>query len=464
MHKKFFNYFLFITLVGLFFSSCTVTKPYEAPVVVVDSLYRDVVSADTNTIAQLKWNDFFSDAYLKDLIEKGISNNLDLKVAMERITQANAYFDQSGAAFLPTLNANAGVSANHLSDVQNPPVRNVMQYQLGLASGWELDIWGKLKSSKRASFANLLQTEAASRAVQTSIVAGVANYYYLLIALDQQLSITEETVRNWDITVETLKALKEAAKVTEAAVVQSQAQRYAAEVTIPDLKQRIKETENALSILLGLPPAKIVRSTLEDQNVTNDLHAGIPAQLLGYRPDVQQAEYNFRYNFEMTNVARTYFYPSLNITGSAGLSALSIDNLFSGGAFAGSIGAGLLQPILNQRVNKTRLTVAESQQRSALYDFKSTLLNAGREVSDAISSIEFAGQKVSIRKNQLNALEKSVEYSQELLQNGFATYIEIITARQSLLQAELGKVNDKLQQLQSEVNLYRALGGGWKKE
>lgn len=462
MRKKYFNYFLLVTLVGLFLSSCRVTKQYETPRVAVDSLYRDVVSSDTNTIAQLKWNDFFSDVYLKALMEKGIANNLDLKIAMERITQSNAYFIQSGAAFLPTVNAHADVSANRLSDIQKPPVRNVTQYQLGLTSGWELDIWGKLKSSKRAALANLLQTEAAARTVQTSIVSGVANYYYLLLALDKQLAITEETVRNWDITVETLKALKEAARVTEAAVVQSEAQRYAAEVTIPDLKQNIKETENALSILLGLPPAKITRGTLDDQNVMRDLNAGIPAQLLRYRPDVQTAEYNFRYFFELTNVARTYFYPSLNITGTAGLSALTLDNLFSGSAFAGSIGAGLLQPILNQRGNKTRLTVAESQQREALFDFKNTLLNAGREVSDAISSFEFAGQKVSIRENQLSALEKSVEYSQELLQNGFATYVEIITARQSLLQAELGKVNDKLQQLQSEVNLYRALGGGWK--
>jgi NodT family efflux transporter outer membrane factor (OMF) lipoprotein len=436
MRKKHFNYILFVTLMGLFLSACRVTKQYETPRVPVDSLYRDIVSSDTNTIAQLKWNDFFSDAFLKELMEKGIANNLDLKIAMERITQSNAYFIQSGAAFSPTLNAHADISANRLSDIQKPPVRNVMQYQLGLTSGWELDIWGKLKSSKRAALANLLQTEAAARTVQTSIISGVANYYYLLLALDKQLSITEETVHNWDITVETLKALKEAARVTEAAVVQSEAQRYAAEVTIPDLKQNIKETENALSILLGLPPAKIARGTLDDQNVMRDLNAGIPAQLLRYRPDVQAAEYNFRYFFELTNVARTYFYPSLNITGTVGLSTLSIDNLFSGGAFAGSIGAGLFQPILNQRGNKTRLTVAESQQRAALFDFKNTLLNAGREVSDAISSFEFAAQKVSIRENQLSALEKSVEYSQELLQNGFATYVEIITARQSLLQAE----------------------------
>ena len=462
MHKKFLNYFLIVIMSGLIVSSCVVTKPYEKPEIIVDSLYRNMESADTNTIAQLKWNEVFQDVYLLDLIEKGISNNLDLKSAFERINQAQAYFEQSGAAFLPTLNANAGVSANRFSASQGPAKRNAMQYQLGVSSGWEIDIWGKLKSNRRAAFASLLQTEAASRAIQTSIVAGIANYYYLLLALDKQLSITEETVKNWDISVETMKALKESARVTEAAVVQSEAQRYAAEVTIPDLKKRIRETENGLSILLGEEPSGIARGSLDNQSLSSDLSAGLPAQLLSYRPDVQQAEYNFRYYFEMTNVARTYFYPSLNITGTAGVSALSLDNLFSGGAFAGSIGAGLLQPILNQRGNRTRLTVAESQQREALYNFRSILLDAGREVSDALSSIEFATQKIAIRSNQLNALEKSVEYSQELLQNGFATYIEIITARQSLLQAELSKVNDKLQLLQGEVNLYRALGGGWK--
>lgn len=462
MHKKFLNYFLVVITGGLIFSSCTVTKQYESPEIAIDSLFRHTQSGDTNTIAQLKWNEVFQDTYLLDLIGKGISNNLDLKSGFERINQAQAYFEQSGAAGLPSLNANSGVSANRFSASQSPVKRNAMQYQLGLAAGWELDIWGKLKSNRRAAFASLLQTEAASRAIQTSIVAGIANYYYLLLALDKQLAITEETVKNWSITVETMKALKQSARVTEAAVVQSEAQRYAAEVTIPDLKQTIRETENALSILLGEDPGKIIRGTLDNQSVSTNLTTGLPAQLLSYRPDVQQAEYNFRYYFEMTNVARTYFYPSLNITGSAGLSSLSLDNLFTGGAFAGSIGAGLLQPILDRRGNKTRLTVAESQQREALYNFKSTLLDAGKEVSDALSSIEFSSQKIAIRTNQLNALEKSVEYSQELLQNGFATYIEIITARQSLLQAELSKVNDKLQQLQSEVNLYRALGGGWK--
>ena len=192
------------------------------------------------------------------------------------------------------------------------------------------------------------------------------------------------------------------------------------------------------------------------------LHTGVPAQLLANRPDVQQAEFNFRYYFELTNVARAYFYPSLSITGSAGLNAFSFSDLFRPGALAASIGAGLTQPILNQRGNKTRLEVAKAQQQEALLNFQNTLLKAGREVSDAMSLYETSNEKTSIRTNQLTALQQSVDFSQELLKNGFANYTEIITARQSLLQAELGRVNDRLQKLQAVVDLYRSLGGGWK--
>ena len=192
------------------------------------------------------------------------------------------------------------------------------------------------------------------------------------------------------------------------------------------------------------------------------LQTGVPAQLLANRPDVQEAELNFRYYFELTNVARAYFYPTLSITGSAGLSALSLSNFFDAGAIAASIGAGLTQPIFNRRANKTRLEVAKAQQQEALLGFKNTLLIAGREVSDAISLHETALEKINIRSKQMEALRNSVAYSQELLENGFANYTEIITARQSLLQAELGSVNDRLQQLQAVVDLYRSLGGGWR--
>ena len=460
MFEKFIRNIMIILAGGIILASCKVTQTYESPKVNTVNLYRDINSADTNTIANLSYNELFTDKILQDLIRQGISNNLDLKMAYERITQSQAYYLQSKAAFLPGADANAGVNYGKSSQLQGG--KTGFQYQLGVSSSWEIDIWGKLSSSSRAAFANLLQTEASKKAIQTEIVAGIANYYYSLLALDQQLTITEETVRNWDTTVVTMRALKEAARVTEAAVVQSEAQKYAAQVTIPDLKQNIKEVENALSILIGSSPNSIKRGSYSSPVIIPSLNTGISAQLLSHRPDVMQAEYAFRNLFELTNVARTYFYPSINITGSVGLSALAFDQLFNSSAFTGSIGGGLLQPILNRRLNKTRLTVAQSQQQEALYNFQNTLLNAGREVSDAMSMYETATSKREIRDNQINALEKSVQYSQELLENGFATYTEIITARQSLLQALLGKVNDRLQQLQAVVDLYRSLGGGWK--
>jgi outer membrane protein, multidrug efflux system len=461
--SKYIKYTLLVFLTGLLAVSCRVTERYQAPSMNSSNLYRDITMADTATIASLTWNELFTDPILQNLIREGIAQNLNLKIAYTRIEQAQAYYLQTGAALLPTLNANLGYTTSKLSEAEGFGIRTrAQQYQIGLSSSWEVDIWGKLRSNRRANLANLLQSQAAARTVQTGLVASIASYYYQLLALDQQLIITQQTVLNWDTTVQTMRELKTAALVTEAAVVQSEAQRYAAEVTIPDLKQRIRETENALSILLGLAPASISRSTLADQQPVGNLQTGIPSQLLANRPDVQQAEYNFRYYFELTNVARTYFYPSLVITGSAGLTSLTFANWFDPVSMAARIGGSLVQPIFNQRANRTRLEVARAQQQGALLNFQQTILTAGQEVSNALFLHQTALEKMSIRSNQLTALQRSVEYSNELLRNGFAIYPEVITARQSLLQAELGAVNDRLQQLQAIVNLYRSLGGGWK--
>jgi NodT family efflux transporter outer membrane factor (OMF) lipoprotein len=463
MNKKRIRLLLFVFLPGFLVGACRITQPYQTPEVRIDRLFREVSPADTTTIASLGWQQVFTDTTLQRLIKTGIARNLNLQVAYTRIQQAQAYYRQSRAAFLPALNADAGVTVSKLSQAQGFGLRtNSRQYQLGLSSGWEADVWGRLRSNRRASLANLLASQAGARAVQTGLVADIANYYYLLLALDQQLAITQQTVINWDTTVTTMRALKAAARVTEAAVVQSEAQRYAAQVTIPDLKQTIRETENALSVLLGAPPAGISRGILADQRPVALLQTGVPAQLLAYRPDVQQAERNFRYYFELTNVARTNFYPAFTITGSAGLSSLALREFLDPGSLAASIGAGLTQPIFSQRANRTRLALARAQQQEALLNFQNTLLGAGQEVSDALSLHATALEKMQVRENQMLALQRSVAYSQELLRNGFANYTEVITARQSLLQAELGSVNDHLQQLQAGVDFYRALGGGWK--
>ena len=454
------NYVAFVCLLVIL-GACNVAKTYKAPEDVSPNLYRNNSNGDTTNLGFLSYKQVFTDTILQGLIGIGIEKNPNLQIAYTRIKQADALYLQSGATLLPALNSNAGITVSKLSEAQGFGIRNsATQYQLGLSSSWEADIWGRLRSNRRANLASLLQTEAAAKAVQTGLIAAIANFYYTLLALDQQLVITQQTVYNWDTTVNTIKELKKAARVTEAAVVQSEAQRYAAEVTIPDLKQQILETENALSILLGNDPAAIRRGKITEQQTLSVLQTGVPAQLLANRPDVQQAELQFRNNFELTNVARASFYPTLSITASSGLSAFTFANFLGVGGFGASIGAGLLQPIFNQRNNRTRLLVAEAQQQGAFINFQNTLLNAGREVSNAVSLHQTAMDKMLVRTHQLNSLQLSVEYSQELLRYGFANYTEVINARQFLLQAQLSGVNDRLQQLQATVNLYRALGGG----
>lgn len=461
-HTQYKKYSFLPVLITLAFTSCKVTEPYQSPKISTELLYRDLSVTDTATLADMPWKDVFNDLQLQKLISEGISNNIDLQIAYTRIQQAEAYYQQSRATTLPSITANAGITVNKLSDGQGGGfINNTRVYQLGLGSSWEADLWGKFKSTKRANLAALLQNKAYSRAVQTRLIATIANYYYSLLALDRQLAITEQTVKNWIQSVETMRALKEAAVVTGAAVVQSEANRYAVEVTIPDLKQRIRETENALSMVLGRVPGVIERSDLDQQTVPEALAAGVPAQLLSRRPDVQQAEYNFRYYFENTNIARTYLYPALTITASGGLSNTGLQNFFNAGSIFGNLAGGITQPVFNRRINKTRLEVARAAQEEALLSFKSTLLTAGQEVSDAMSAYQSADEKTSTRAKQLESLQKSIEYTRELLKYGSANYTEVLNAQQSYLGAQLNQVNDRVQQLQAVVDLYRALGGGW---
>lgn len=335
------------------------------------------------------------------------------------------------------------------------------QYLLGLSSSWEADVWGKLRSTKRSYAAAVLQSEAYRRVVQTQLIADIADNYYSLLALDAQLEITRQTVQNRIKDVETMRLLKEGDVVTGAAVVQSEAQRYAAEVTIPDLQRSIREAENLLATLLGRRPTPIERGTLAGQDPAPPLLTGVPSQLLRNRPDVQQAEFAFESSFELTNAARTYFYPSFTVTANGGLTTTTIENLFSPTAVFASVVGGLAQPVFSQGLNRARLRRAEGLQQEYLSTYQQTMFVAGQEVSNALFSYQSAADKKRIRAFQLDALVKSVDYTEELLRAGFANYTEVLTARQSLLQAQLNGVNDELQQRQAVTDLYHALGGGW---
>ncbi|HKK47206.1 MAG TPA: efflux transporter outer membrane subunit [Balneolaceae bacterium] len=461
---------LFITIASaLLITSCSVTKDFKKPDVKTKPLYRQQVQLDSTTLGNMPWQELFSDPHLRDLIHEALQNNPDLQIAIQQIKEAQANLYQSKMSFIPSLNADGSASYNEPSDNGSSfggngrSIKATEQYSLSLSSSWEADIWGKLSSTKRAAYAQLLQSEAVRRAVQTTLIADVANSYYNLMALDAKLHITQQTVENRKQDVETMKQLKQSAHVTGAAVVQSMANRYSAEVTIPDIKQQIQEQENALSILLGRTPGNIERSTLTQQSVPDTLEVGVPAQLLRNRPDIIAAENAFRAAFETTNNARTYFYPSLTISAQGGFSSLNFNDLLKPGSIFANIIGGLTEPIFAQGRNKARLKTAKARQKEALIDYKNTVRNAGREVSDALNSYKHAEQKISLRKQQIDALQKSVQYSKDLLDYGNATYTDVLTSQQNLLAAQLSQVNDKLQQLTSVVSLYRSLGGGWKK-
>ncbi|QHS62887.1 TolC family protein [Chitinophaga agri] len=450
---------LIVLMTGML--SCKVREQYTAPSTPSTALFRDVSSASTNNIADLHWKEVFTDTLLQQLITTGIANNPDLLTAYSRVRQSQAYLAQSRMAFLPSLNAGVTATLNNASD---PAIAGnnaaVDRHELLTGASWEADIWGKLRSNKRASLAALLQSDANARAVMTGLIANIATYYYQLLALDKQLYYTRESVRNWQTTVNVMKELKKSDVVTGAAIVQSEASKYGIAATIPDLERSVRETENALNQLLGRAPAAIPRAEIAAEQPLALLSTGVPAQLLSNRPDVQAAEQQFRYYFELVNAARAYFYPSLTLSASAGY--LTVDKLWSPGSWISSIVGGLTQPIIAQGANKTRLQVAREQQQQALINFQNVLLTSGREVSNALYAYQASVDKANVRDSQLVNLDKSVTYTQQLVRYGFANYTEVLTAQQSMLNAQLSQVNDRLQQLTAVVQLYKALGGGWK--
>ncbi|TKC56519.1 efflux transporter outer membrane subunit [Pedobacter hiemivivus] len=446
----------------LVLASCKISKEYQRPDLNTTQLYRDYQSVDTINIASMHWNKLFADPILNGLITEGLQQNIDLKMAYQRIIAASASFQQSKSAFLPDLNGNASIKQSKLAFPQGFGIINSStQYDVGLTSTWEADVWGKLKRAKKAALASLLQTEEARKAVQTQLIADISNCYFTLLALDQQLLILEQTVNNRKTDVRTMKSLKAANVVTGAAEVQSEASQYAAEVVIPRLKRQIRETENALNLLLAKPSTTVNRASLNDQKLLVDLKVGLPVQLLQNRPDVKQAEYAFMAAFENTNVARKLFYPSVTLTASGGFTSFSLKDWLTPDGLFGNIAAGIAQPIFNKGVNKARLITAKAAQQEAALAFQGSLLKAGEEVSNALYAYQTAVEQEGIRVKQLAALEKSVDFTKKLLRYSSATnYTDVLTSEQNLLSAQLEGVDDKLQQWQAVIGLYRALGGG----
>ena len=452
-----------LLLVTMFIvQSCFVAKDYEKPQVNTDNLYRTEQVADSSSLASMSWDKLFTDEKLQSYINEAIQNNLDMKIALQNMAAAEATMKQGKAGYFPTLNGNATWTHQEIS--QNSQFgrlfSSIDQYEMSAKLSWEADVWGKIRSNKRAVAAKYLQSAVARQAIQTELVANVASVYYQLLALDAQTKVVTNTLENRNTSVEVIKALKEAGNVNEVAVKQTEAQQYAAQIILEDLKYNIKVLENTFNQLLGKAPNTVERGLFENQKIDAEIKTGLPAFLLSQRPDVVSAELNFRNAFELTNVARSSFYPSLTVNATGGLQALDLKEWFSAKSIFANVITGLAQPVFNQRQNKTRLEVAKANQQTAYLQFEKTLLVAGKEVSDALASYENETTKLEIRKKQVEALKNAADYSDELLQYGLVNYLEVLTAKDNALNTEINYIDNKFNQLNAVIKLYKALGGG----
>ena len=466
MRKNVLVRFAVIPVLLVTLQSCFVAKKYTRPEVVNSEYFRtDSLAQDSATLADVSWREMFTDPILVSHIEKGLTQNIDIRVALQQIGIAQAYYLQGKAGNLPTLNASGRVNYQELA--RNSQFGEffdgaITQYELTGTLSWEADIWGKIRSNKRAFEASYLQSVAAHQAVKTELIANIASLYFQLLALDEQRRITRQTIATRQSSLETTKALKDAGTVSEVAVKQTEAQLHTARALLVNLQRNIKLLENTLSILLGEEPHSIERSTLDEQNIVDQLRAGFPVQLLRNRPDVIAAEYGLINAFELTNVAKSNFYPSLTLSATGGLQSLEFDRLFSVNSLFATVIGGIAQPVLNGRRIRTQYEVTLSEKEQAYLRFRQSLLNASREVSDAIYSFEAATETIDIKSQEFAAYDTATRYSEELLNSGLANYLEVLTARQNALNSQLDLINARFDRLTATVDLYRALGGGWR--
>lgn len=432
----------------LSFDSCSLYRHYERPDMFwVDSLYRRIpASADTVSSASVSWDTFFTDSLLRSWIELGLKHNTDINVARFKVQEAEAALQAARWALLPgaSFSLKGGLPGTFSTSVN---------------ASWETDIFGSLRNASRKAEAAVKQSEAYKQAVQTQMVATIANSYYTLLMLDEQLAISKRTLGTWDENIRTLEALKRAGKTNEAAVMQAKANKFNVEANILTLEKEIMAVENSFCALLGTVPMHIERGRLIDQKMPESLYAGVPAELLSRRPDVKQAEMVLAQSFYDKNIAESAFYPTVSLSGALGwtVGGVAVD----GGKMITDLVASLGQHIFNRGKFLAGRKTAESRYRQALYNFRQSLLDAGVEVNNALILWSTAKKRVEIDKKQILSLQAAVWNTQLLMKHGNANYLEVLSAQKNLLQAKLTETSDRFDEIQSVVNLYHALGGGY---
>ncbi len=445
----------------LLLSSCGIYKKYERPEVNTKGLYRDtlsdqdtLVSNDTTTLGSTPWREVFTDPKLQTLIDSALSNNSDLLTAALSVKQSEDMLKVAKLAYVPSFVFSPNGALSSWDGAKTNKT-----YSLPIQASWTVDLFGSLLNAKRAQQMVLVQARDYQRAVRTSIISGVANCYYTLLMLDEQLRITKETEALTEQTWKTMQDMKEYYGYNEGSVLSAKANYLSVKASIPEIERQIRETENSLSLLLAQAPTRIDRGTFAGQSLPENLRTGVGIQVLANRPDVHSKEMALANCFYNVNKARSAFYPNITITGSAAWTNSSGMGIVNPGKMLLNAVGSLVQPIFQHGQLIAGLRVAKSQQEQAYIAWQQSILNAGSEVSNALKLYETSAKLSEIEAERVETLQSNVEAVTALMANG-STYLEVITAQQALLASKLQKVVDDFNKMQAVVNLYYALGGG----
>ena len=408
-------------------------------------------TADAQTNDSIGWRSVFTEPQLAGLIEMALERNADLRTANLNVVQAEAQLKAARLAFLPGLTVGA---EGNLQSSKGQPTQKT--YNVPLTMQWEIDLAGRLRGEKRAAVANYWSTAETERAVRLQLIAAVATHYYQLVMMREQLAVTRENIENARQTVETMEALKEVGMQNEAAVSAARAAYLNVSAQEKTLLQQIQATENALVVLVG----KQMEINLTDEATTPifTTNTSYPIEILANRPDVKAAEYALKAQIAQVDVARAAFYPQLTISAAAGWTN-NVGEIVNPGQMLLSAIGSLVQPLFNKGQNRANLRIAKARQEQALVAFNQALLVAGAELSDALTACQLSSERLALRQQEVTAAEQAYEVSKDVMQNSSSTYLEVLTAQQSLLQSRLSLVSDRFDQIQGKINLFKALGG-----
>ncbi|KAI9447058.1 RND efflux system, outer membrane lipoprotein, NodT family [Russula earlei] len=452
-------------------TACAVSKDTATPKPELPAGFRNQTGTDTNSIATIQYKAFFTDAPLQKLLDSAITRNYDMQVAVKNIEAAQLAFRQTKWNNIPTASLGVTVGTNRPSDnslngltaSQFLGTSHIEDYAVTAAFSWEADIWGKIKNQQKQALTAYLQTKEAQKAVQTNIVASVAQGYYNLLMLDEQLSVAQKNLLLNDSTLRIIRLQYQSGQVTALAVQQALAQREVAAQLVPQLEQNITIQENALSILAGRLPGKTERSaSLEAITLPASLSAGVPSIMVSRRPDVQNTELELTAANARVGIAKANIYPTLSITASGGLNSFKASNWFNiPASLFGLAAGGIAQPLLQHKQLQTQYELAKIDREKTVIRFRQSVLNAVGEVSDALVKIDKLKEQQDIAAGRVAILQQAIANANMLFQNGLANYLEVITAQANVLQSELDLVALKRSRLAAVVDLYRSLGGGW---